>query len=84
MSLLKQARKDAKLTQTDVAKAIGEPQSFVSKVESGERKIDVLELWRLSLLYKKPIQHFFPFTKKEFSQKEKTVLKAATLDKNSK
>jgi len=42
--LLRQARTEAGLTQTDVAQRLGQPQSFVSKYESGERRLDVLEL----------------------------------------
>ena len=32
------------MTQNDVAKALKRPQSFVSKYESGERRLDVVEL----------------------------------------
>jgi len=32
------------LTQMDVAHRLGQPQSFVSKYESGERRLDILEL----------------------------------------
>jgi transcriptional regulator with XRE-family HTH domain len=42
--LLRQARTEAGLTQTDVAQRLGQPQSFVSKYESGERRLDILEL----------------------------------------
>lgn len=42
--LLRQVRSEAGLTQTDVAERVGQPQSFVSKYESGERRLDVLEL----------------------------------------
>jgi transcriptional regulator with XRE-family HTH domain len=38
------ARKKAGLTQLEVAERLGKPQSYVSKVESGERRIDVVEL----------------------------------------
>jgi transcriptional regulator with XRE-family HTH domain len=43
-ALLRQLRLDAGLTQVEVAKRLGEPQSFVSKYESGERRLDVVEL----------------------------------------
>jgi transcriptional regulator with XRE-family HTH domain len=42
--LLRQVRSEARLTQTEVAERVGQPQSFVSKYESGERRLDVLEL----------------------------------------
>lgn len=43
-SLLRQIRLDANLSQTELAKRLGEPQSFVSKYESGERRLDIVEL----------------------------------------
>jgi transcriptional regulator with XRE-family HTH domain len=43
LDLLIEARKDADLTQVEVASRLGRPQSFVSKYENGERRLDVVE-----------------------------------------
>ena len=42
--LLRQIRLDAGLRQIDLAHRLGRPQSFVSKYESGEKRLDILEL----------------------------------------
>lgn len=41
---LRKAREEKGLTQIDVAERLGKTQSFVSKVERGERRLDVMEL----------------------------------------
>ena len=41
---LRHLRKRAGLTQVQLAERLGEPQSFVSKCEAGERRIDLIEL----------------------------------------
>lgn len=43
-ALLRELRREAGLTQVDVAERLDVPQSFVSKYESGERRLDVIEL----------------------------------------
>ena len=47
-TLLKTHRKAAGLTQAHVASRLGKPQSFVSKYETGERRVDVVEFLRLA------------------------------------
>jgi hypothetical protein len=42
--LLRELRHEARLTQVQVAERLDEPQSFVSKYEAGERRLDVVEL----------------------------------------
>lgn len=43
LTLLREARESADLTQTQLAQIIGRPQSFVAKIEGGERRMDVVE-----------------------------------------
>jgi len=43
-ALLRQVRLDANLTQLQVAEKIGQTQSYVSKYESGEQRLDLIEL----------------------------------------
>ena len=44
LRLLREIRTEAGLRQVDLARELGQPQSFVSKYEAGERRLDVLEL----------------------------------------
>jgi transcriptional regulator with XRE-family HTH domain len=44
LSHLRAARKEAGLTQIEVATRLRQTQSFVSKCERGERRIDIVEL----------------------------------------
>lgn len=41
---LRQIRIEANLTQADLARILGQHQSYVSKYESGERRLDLIEL----------------------------------------
>ena len=47
LTLLKELRIQSGLTQEDMAAALNETQSFVSKCERGERRIDIIELRQL-------------------------------------
>lgn len=55
---LKKARIDSKLTQQAVGDALGKPQSYVSKIESGERRLDVAEIKKFAAIYYKPVGYF--------------------------
>lgn len=53
------SRKDAGLTQVEVARRLGRTQSFVTKAERGERRLDVVELRAFARIYRKPVSFFF-------------------------
>ena len=55
-SLLITARETVGLTQSDVASRLARPQSFVSKYESGERRLDVLEFLQICQVLKADAQ----------------------------
>lgn len=44
LDMLIKARKDVGMTQEELAKSLNRPQSFISKCENGERRVDVVEL----------------------------------------
>lgn len=48
LGVLVQARKDAGLTQSELASRLGKPQSYISKAERGERRLDVIEFIEIS------------------------------------
>ena len=58
LARIRQARKSAGLTQAQVAAKLGRPQSYVSKIESGERRIDFVELEDLAAVYGRPLEFF--------------------------
>jgi transcriptional regulator with XRE-family HTH domain len=58
LARLREARKEADLSQEEVAASLGVKQKFVSKIETGERRIDPVELQELAKLYGKPISWF--------------------------
>jgi transcriptional regulator with XRE-family HTH domain len=55
---LRDAREAAGFTQVEVARRLRRPQSFVSTLESGERRIDVIELSQLAKLYGTTVAYF--------------------------
>ena len=55
---LRKARKEAGLTQVEVAKKLKRPQSHISNIESGQQRVDVVELQVFAKIYKKDIKYF--------------------------
>jgi transcriptional regulator with XRE-family HTH domain len=65
--LLREIRREAGVRQADLAKALKQPQSFVSKYESGERRLDVLELRGVCHVLGIPLQDFIDRLEKTLS-----------------
>lgn len=55
---LKKARDDSGLEQKDVARLLRKTQSHVSKIESGQRRIDIIQLKEFAKIYKKDLSFF--------------------------
>ena len=55
---LKAARIDRGLTQKQVSQKLRLSQSYISKVEAGEQRVDILELKKFAEIYKKDISYF--------------------------
>ena len=58
LQLLRKAREAAGLTQIETARRLSRPQSFVSKCESGERRVDVVELAEFCRVYGVTVGNF--------------------------
>lgn len=58
IQLFKQLRLDANLTQLELGEILGQPQSYVSKYESGEQRLDLLEIESICLAVGVPLIQF--------------------------
>lgn len=55
---LRSARLEAGLTQVEAAKKLKRPQSYISKAEAGEQRLDIVEIKKFARLYKKDVRYF--------------------------
>ena len=55
---LKKARNEAGLGQIEVAKLLDKTQSHLSKIEAGQRRLDITQLKEFAKIYKKDLSFF--------------------------
>lgn len=55
---LREAREYLNLSQDEVAKRIGIARAAISLIESGQRRVDALELAKFARVYQRPVSHF--------------------------
>jgi len=55
---LKKARHEASLSQVEVVKLLGKTQSHLSKIEAGQRRLDIGQLKEFAKIYKKDLSFF--------------------------
>ena len=58
---LRQARRDAGLTQPQVGEMLGKPRSYVSECERAKRQVDLIEFVELVAIYDKPAVYYLDF-----------------------
>ena len=76
LKMLREERQQRGITQVELAKRLGNRQTFVSKLESGERRLDVVELFEfLEHIGSDPL---------DFLSRLRTKLRGATNRKNRK
>ena len=62
-------RKEADLTQQNLAEKLNKPQSFVSKYESGERRLDLIEFLEVAEALQFDVFEFIKKLQKDISEK---------------
>ncbi|HVU28135.1 MAG TPA: helix-turn-helix transcriptional regulator [Verrucomicrobiae bacterium] len=68
--LLKKSRIATGLTQVELARMLKRPQSFVSKYESGERRLDLIELREICKALNSPLSKFIKNFEESLLDKE--------------
>lgn len=73
IALLKEYRLEAGVTQTEVAKILEINQAIMSKIEQGQRRLDVIELRKVCKLLKVPLNKFIKELDKRLIELEESA-----------
>ena len=69
LRLLREAREQAEITQVDLAKKLDQTQSFVSKIERGERRLDIVQLRTICQVLGLTLADFVQRLEREFARR---------------
>lgn len=69
LKLLKGAREKAGVTQVELGEKVGKPQTFISKVERGDRRLDLVELRAFCIAIGLPLAEFVDQFEKELRKR---------------
>jgi|SRR5262245_59140654 transcriptional regulator with XRE-family HTH domain len=83
---LRQVREYLALSQDEVAKALGIPRAAISLIESGQRRVEALELKKFAAMYERPLSYFtgeepVPSLPEEVEHLARTASKLSTRDR---
>ncbi|MBI2818452.1 MAG: helix-turn-helix transcriptional regulator [Acidobacteria bacterium] len=76
-AVLRQIRVEAGLKQADLARKLNQSQSFVSKYESGERRLDLLELRDICAAVGLPLAQFVTRLENSLHESQPAIPRAA-------
>jgi transcriptional regulator with XRE-family HTH domain len=72
LALLRELREESGLRQEDIAAQFRQPQQIISRYESGERRIDILELRHLCQIFAITPAEFFERLEVKISAEQKS------------
>ncbi len=68
LRLLKECREDSGVTQVQLAELLGQTQSFVSKIERGDRRLDIIQLRTILLHFHLSLGEFVARLEKKLAK----------------
>jgi len=71
LSLLREVRKKAGITQVELARELGETQSSISKIERGDRRLDVIELRAICQVIRTTLPEFISELERRLASRKK-------------
>jgi len=72
-ALLRQLRVDAGFKQSELSEALGKPQPYISAIETGHRRVDIIEIRDICAVLGLPLVRFVDVLEKSLKSPAKTI-----------